>query len=131
MNETRYQAWINRLFNHPFEAGEWRYEPYDQSLVGSPAEIVAFTQRMMENYDQDIAPFSDWQISMGLSFFLSGDFSDFAFALRYGPAPLESRLTTIRSLKVLYEKCFAERYQPVLGHLSEKGSELNAFCYMM
>ncbi|MEM6378595.1 MAG: hypothetical protein AAF705_10285, partial [Bacteroidota bacterium] len=92
---------------------------------------VAFTKRMFDNYTADLEPFSNWQLAMGLSYVFNNNFSDMSFKLKDSPAPLKDRLATIRSMKILYEECFAKRCPAVLGHYSETTDELGIFCYMI
>ena len=132
MNPDFYEIWLQYLFDHEEAMGDWHFdEVYIPELEENPHQVVAFTQRMMDNYTTDIDPYSDWQIAMGLSYVFNNSFSDLSFALRDTPVPLEDRLAAIRSLKVLYTDCFAKRCTPALGHRSESDRKLDIFCYMI
>ena len=86
---------------------------------------------MFDNYSEDIAPYSDWQIAMGLNYIFNSSLSDLAFKLMDDSVPLEKRLEAIRSMKILYTDCFANRCPPALGHYSEVKGQLGKFCYMI
>lgn len=59
------------------------------------------------------------------------DIWDVAFGAVYDPAiDWRVRYRFIRSFETLFRELFAGRCAPVLGHLSEDGSPLNASCFM-
>jgi hypothetical protein len=86
---------------------------------------------MLENYESDLAKYSDWQLNLGLSYVFYNHCSDWSYFLLDAPAHIENRVAAIRALKVLFQKCLNIRCSQTLGHLSEKGSQLNDFCYML
>lgn len=132
MNPNLYQTWLTYLFDHEESKGDWRFKvAYNAELEEDPHQVVAFTKRMFDNYATDIDPYTDWQIAMGLRYLVDNGCSDMPFAFRDGPVPLEDRLAALRSMKVLYEQCFAKRCPAVLGHRSETKGELSTFCYMI
>lgn len=126
-----YQEWIQFLFDHDESQGDWRFDSNLKEIRVTEIQIVDFVTRMFENFEKDVAKYSDWQIGMGLDYVFNGSCSDFAFALRDKPAPLEKRLAAIQSLKLMYAHCFETRCEPVLGHWDERGNSLNHICYML
>jgi len=132
--ENKYREFINYLFDHEESAGDWRFELDVELGVDAPdidgETVVLVIRRMFENYDSDMAKFSDWQLGLGLNYIFNNLFSEYSFFLRDGPASLEDRISAILSIKVIFEKCLSKRCVESLGHLSESGNELNDFCYI-
>jgi hypothetical protein len=86
---------------------------------------------MLENYEIDLAGFSDWQLGLGIDYIFNNTCSDLSFFLRDGPSSIEDRVAAIRALKVFFERCLNVRCEKSLGHLSQAGNKLNYFCYMV
>ncbi|MFN7114458.1 MAG: hypothetical protein ACK4PK_08900 [Alphaproteobacteria bacterium] len=133
-DDALFDAWIDALFNHAEEDGDWRfdYTPTLEEALNPPEEltpefIYKLNQQMLE-----ISPnYNDWQLAMGLSYIYDPACSDLARTLQCGPAPLSIRLQAVSSMKNIYTDCFELRCLPALGHLSEEGNELNGICYML
>lgn len=130
MDEELYQEWLKSLFDHDEAEGDWRFDSEVTAVTVTAEQVVAFVTRMLRNFEGDVAPYSDWQIAMGLDYVFNNACSDYAFHLRNEPVPLEQRLAAIGAIKVLYDTCFDTRCEPALGHLSEEGNPLNDICYM-
>ncbi len=92
---------------------------------------MAFVERMLENYESDLASYSDWQLGLGMDYIFNNCCSDLSFFLRDGPSGIEDRVAAIKALKVFFEQCLNVRCDKSLGHLSEPGNQLNVFCYMI
>ncbi|WP_444919224.1 hypothetical protein [Microbulbifer sp. JMSA003] len=131
MSESTYNEFLEFLFNRNESLGEWRWDiDLDEPDI-SGESLVSYIIRMFDNYDSDLAQYSDWQLALGLEYIFNNTFSDLSFYLRDGPSSLEKRLQAIHSLKHLYSKCLNFRCRDSLGHLSEVGNPLNNFCYML
>ena len=129
--DDKYHTFIQFLFNRVESRGDWRFELDDEEPELTGEEVVDYVWRMFENYQTDLAHFSDWQLGAGLEYIFNNTFSDLPFFLRDGPAPLEERIKAIKALKNLYSKCLNERCMQTLGHYSEEGNQLNHFCYVL
>lgn len=126
-----YYEFLNFLFDRDQEKGEWRYDWHSHDLELTGEEVTSFVKHMFDNYDSDLSHYSDWQLALGFEYIFNNSFSDWCFYLRDGPSSLKERIETILALKTLFEKCLNVRCQQKLGHLSERGNELNNFCYML
>ncbi|MBX2874836.1 MAG: hypothetical protein KTR30_22120 [Saprospiraceae bacterium] len=126
-----YTSFLKFLFEHQESTEDWRFELYLEEPQISKRELVKYLIRMFENYESDVAHYSDWQIAKGLEYIFNNTFSDWVFALREGPAPLEDRIMAIQGLKTIFSQCFEKRCAPSLGHYSEEGNPLNFICYML
>lgn len=129
MNQQKYQNFLNFLFNRTASDGDWRFDIEHPILTGE--EVCSFTKHMLENYETDIAQYTDKQIAEGLEFIFNNSFSDYAFFIRDEPTPIDLRVSTIKALIPFFKHCLNKRCLSVLGHLSETGNELNHFCYML
>jgi len=129
--DSKYQDFIKFLFDREECNGDWRFdlEPEEPDLSGE--EVVEYVQRMLKNYESDLANYTDWQLGLGIDYIFNNSCSDLSFYLRDGPAPVDKRVAAILALKVFFEKCLDKRCVPSLSHLSEKGNKLNQFCYMV
>ena len=130
MDEELYQVWLKSLFDHDEAKGDWRFGSDVPEVNTNEDQIVAFVTRMLNRYESDVAPYSDWQIAMGIDFVFNNACSDYAFHIRNNPVPLEQRIAAIEAIKTLYAQCFEPRCEPALGHLAEDGNPLNDICYM-
>lgn len=129
--ESKYQDFIKFLFDRDESELDWRfdYELEEPDLTGE--EVVEFVRRMLENFESDLADFSDWQLGMGIDYIFNNSCSNLSFFLRDGPVDVNKRVSAILALKVFFQKCLNERCVASLGHLSEEGNQLNHFCYMI
>lgn len=126
-----YYEYIDFLFNRDPSKGEWRFDIYLNEPELDGFQITSFVRKMCENYTEDLSHFSDWQLGKGFEYIFNNSFSDTSFLLRDGPASLDERVSAIKSLKPFFKNCLNERCIDSLGHLSEEGNDLNAFCYML
>ena len=127
----RYQEFIKFLFDRNESEDDWRF---DYKLVEpdlTKEEVVAFVQRMLENYATDLSGYSDWQLGLGMEYIFNNTCSNLSFVLRDGPVAIEKRVAAILALESFFKNCLDERCVKALGHLSEGGNKLNYFCYML
>jgi len=126
-----FEQWIDCLFEHDEAEGDWRFDmemPLDDI---SNELVVDYTIKMYENFAGIIQGFSDWQLGMGLYYLYSNTYSNLVYAFHDESIELKKRLKAISLMSILYQDCFAKRCHEVLGHKSEKGSELDSFNYML
>lgn len=127
----KYQEFLTFLFDRIESTEDWRFdfELIEPDLSGE--EIVAFTKRMLENYETDLTKYSDWQLALGVEYIFSNTCSNISFFLRDGPSDIQERVEAIKALKVFSKQCLNTRCEPLLGHLSESKNKLNYLCYML
>lgn len=131
LDSSVYDEWISSLFDRDEAKGDWRFD-IDYEPIDVPETLLcAFIIRLNSKLPELLGRYTDWQLAMGLDYIYNPCCSNYAFSIRDGDAPLKTRLAAIESMKNLYRDCFEIRCRPVLGHLSERGSEFNDFCYML
>ena len=64
--KDKYQEFIKFLFDRNESEDDWRfdYELVEPDLTQE--DVVAFVQRMLENYETDLSAYSDWQLGLGI-----------------------------------------------------------------
>ncbi len=129
--DDAYRTFIRFLFDRDEAAGDWRFAFDLEEPDFEPEQIVTFIGRMLDNCAADLAPYSDWQLGLGMDFVFNNSCSDYSIILRDGSVDLQQRTAAILALKNFFCRYLDTRCQPSLGHLSEAGNELNHFCYML
>ena len=129
--KDKYQEFIKFLFDRNESEDDWRfdYELVEPDLTQE--DVVAFVQRMLENYETDLSAYSDWQLGLGIDYIFNNVCSNLSFVLRDCPVAIEKRVSFILALKSFFKTCLNTRCVKALGHLSESGNKLNHFCYML
>ncbi|MBX2874837.1 MAG: hypothetical protein KTR30_22125 [Saprospiraceae bacterium] len=126
-----YTYFLKHLFGHLESSADGHFDQYMRNPRISKQELVKYLIQLFENYETDVAHYSDSQIAEGIEFIFDSSLSDWVFALRQGPAPLEDRLRAILGLKNIFSLCFEKRCVSSLAHCDEEGNSLNQICYML
>jgi hypothetical protein len=126
--------WINLVFNHAEgdEAWYWNISK-DPSIPSKP--FIEYTTKLFQNAAELLAPFSDRQVSYGLTFLTNNIVSDQIFGLKDSTVPVLLRLQMLDGIFDLNRDCFNGRCNPHLSHLDRSEtarhvSPLNMTCYM-
>lgn len=128
----RYTEWLRYVFDRPVTPNAWFFDLDVEPFDAGPCELAGLIVATFEHCGRDLAPYSDEQLSHGISFILDNSSSDCVFALMSEDVPLALRLRAIASLEKLYSDIFEPRCAPVLGHLDEDGGNaMNTVCYML
>lgn len=127
---SRYCKWIESLFERDENNGDWRWDIGSEPLELSSHDSVEYFIQLMHDLPELVEEYSTWQISLGLEYLFNGSMSNFIFAIREGTSAIERRIEAILEIKNIYRFVFEPMCESKLGHLSEKGNELNGFCYM-
>jgi hypothetical protein len=128
---SRYQEWLNHLFDHPVSDPAWHWDLDAPSFSAEEPEIAELIELTFRNSATDLPRFTDAQLNQGLWYLTSTACSDYFFALRSENVPLVRRLSAIASIAVLYRDFFQQRCTKTLSHLNqEPRSPLNSICYM-
>lgn len=132
-NPPRYSEWLRYLFDHEIEPGlpEWYWRDNAPVFEAAPAEIVELWIATMKNAGADLQGYSDEQVGQGLWYLFSNACSDHSQEVRDKSLPVEKVIEVYDSMRWLYTDLFSRRCTGTLEHLSEKGSPLNAICYML
>ncbi|NET33786.1 MAG: hypothetical protein F6K19_17480 [Cyanothece sp. SIO1E1] len=126
-----YAHFLKFLFENQESTEDWRLDLCLEEPQISKRELVKYLIQLFENYETDAAHYSNSQIAGGIEFIFSNSSSDWVYALREGPAPLEDKLRAIQGLKNIFSQCFEQRCVSSLGHYDEEGNPLNDICYML
>lgn len=127
-----YQEWLQYLFDRPVTPNGWYFDVECPDFEAENIDLAALITHTMENCCQDLAGYSDAQVSDGLNYIFNNSCSNVVFSLMNDEVPVALRLRAITSIKILYRDCFAPRCAPVLGHNDEPGANpLNTVCYML
>ena len=132
LGATRFDRWLASVFDRPVvEPGWWFDSDSDAPEVLGATDAVAFMAQLCEHADHRLAPYSDAQVSQGLWYIIGSGASEWALAAVDGGVSPKIWVRCIRAFSLLFERLFAPRCSPHLGHLSELGaSSLNTVCYM-
>lgn len=133
LTHITFEQWLSHVFDHPLSGSgpEWYFEPGADWWDGPPADTVAFMTRAFENAAALFQPYSDALLNQGLWYLASNACSNHMFALLDPAVPWPARQRCVRSMRSLFEGCFARRCTPHLGHRDEPGAgPLNSVCYM-
>jgi len=127
---SRYQAWLKHVFDHPVKEPKWYLARDAFKFEASAIELIELIGQTLLRAGKDLTKYSDAKVDQGIWYLASSCGSNFMFALAAKEVPVRKRVEAIESIFLLYSNCYAKRCAKTLGHLSEKGSPLNASCYM-
>lgn len=130
----RYQEWLDYLFQHDVPTGqqlEWYFESDAPQFTVESEELAELWCCMFENCGHGFSQYTDDQIGMGLWYLFSGSCSDLVNKISEPSLSIDIRVKCYQSLYYLYQDCFRQRCNPMLGHLSEGKTRLDCFCYML
>jgi hypothetical protein len=128
---SRYQEWIQYVFNHPVNDPQWYFDLDAPDFRAAEEDYADLICETFSRAGDDLVRFSDAQVNQGVWFLASPSGSNFIFSLRDGEVPTRKKVAGIRSIYDLYRDCFAKRCTETLGHVDEPGaSDLNPICYM-
>lgn len=125
MSELSFDEWLRRVFDRPVSKSFC----VDAELPNAVA--VAHLTRLFDDAGVLLRPYSDAQVNQGFWFIVGCGSSDYLFALGDRAIPWDERRRCVRSMRHVFEHCFAARCSPHLSHLDEPGAgPLNSICYM-
>ena len=129
-SETRYQEWLQFLFNHDEADGEWQFNNNFDIRYFDSYEVVEFFTRLCTNFSQDSHQYDNWQVANGIVYIMNNSYSNMIFDLRDGPAPLDARVKAIESIKQLFAQGFDIRCEHKLTSNSRfEANSLKWICY--
>jgi hypothetical protein len=126
-----YQKGLKFLFDREETKGDWRWDIETDPFELKDQDAVEFFIRLTQDLSELLGKYSLWQIRLGLEYLFYNSISDFVFFIQDGSASIERRIDAIHAIKEIYIQVFEPMCEPILGNLSEKGNELNGFCYML
>lgn len=128
---ARYDEWISFIFDHPVTNPEWHWENDPPTFEVSEADCANLIEQTFTHSGRDLTRFTDAQVNQGINFLISPACSGYMSALRDSRVSIDTRLSAIRSIFILYRDCFQARCSETLSHLDQVSrSDLNPMCYM-
>jgi hypothetical protein len=127
-----YAELIEFAFNRDADINSWAWDLELQVPTAPPETVAVAIRRLCVNSGEDLKDFNNLQVAGGLKYIFDNSFSNYAFDLLNVELQFELRSSVLRSLGLLFEKCFAPRCTPVLSHGLGKAPDnpLNGICYM-
>lgn len=128
---SRYEEWIRFVFDHPVTNPEWHWATDAPMFEASEEDCALLIEQTFTRSGDDLRRFTDAQVNQGIYFLASTACSDYMFCLKDSKVRIDTRLSAIRSIFVLYRDCFQARCTETLSHLDHVArSALNSVCYM-
>ncbi len=129
-----YQQQLQYIFDRPVTEPAWYWTPRDEEedVFGeNPLAAFEFIERLCQHPQNDLAPYSDDQVGLGLNFIFDNSCSNLACDFKTANVPFKRREAAIRDLFVLFRDIFDKRCA-ALTSSDKKGnlSQLNYICYM-
>ena len=131
LTDLTFEQWVRHVFDHELQEPQWYFQPDTDYWSGTPRVTIRYLTQLFDDPVTAVQGYTDAQVNQGLWYLISSAASNHMFALRDDTVPMRDQVVCIRAMSSLYEKLFAERCTPHLGHLSEpESSPLNTTCYM-
>ena len=133
LSDLAFQEWLEHAFGREvrFQQAPWYFDPDHDRWDPTPAQAVAYLNRLFENPEPALEAFADSQIAQGLTYLVntmaSGDSRWFCSTA----VPVDERIRCVKAIAPFFEQLFKPRCTPHLSHLSEvDAGPLNGVCYM-
>lgn len=125
----RYDEWLHVVFGRIGDGGD----PFamNWSFDLRPGEMADLFIATMERSGNDLKPFTDYQVAIGLETLLFNSHAGVPHELTGGGVSEEQKVAVLGSLWPLYRDCLDRRSPPGLGHLNETGYDRLAYVTYM
>ena len=136
LSPDRYAAALRYLFERPVPApgsseSPWYDDVWAEPFDATPLQWVHIQTALFNAAGQDLAPYSDEQVGMGLNYLINAAFSDVPSALREDRVPAIDRLRLMGALPWLWRECIGPRLAHVHAPVgSDAGGTLGFVCHM-
>jgi hypothetical protein len=131
LSNLTFEQLLRHVFNHELQDPKWHFQMDTEYWSGPTRVTVSYLTQLFNDPVNAVQGYSDAQVDQGLWYLISSAASNHMFALRDDSVPLVDQVACIRAMSSLYEKLFAARCTPHLGHLNDSGANpLNMTCYM-
>ena len=130
-----YNQQLLYVFNRPVEPPAWYWQPREEEdpfgEEEDPLTAFLFYENLCKQPGTDLAPYSDAQVGLGLTYLFDGAVCNLTHGFKAAPVDSERKVTALRALATLFKEVFTPRCSPVLAACSqEKSSPLSYICYM-
>ncbi|MEY4905465.1 MAG: hypothetical protein RLZZ292_3280 [Bacteroidota bacterium] len=130
---TLYQRQLQYIFNHPVTEPAWYWTDFWEEGVfeNDPMCSFLFIETLLQNAKEDLSPFSDGQIGLGLNYIFNNCCSNLADDFKVADVPVERKVAAIKSLFGLFRDVLNPRCHKVLSAFSKDAiAPLSYICYM-
>jgi len=133
LERRQYEAAIGYLFDRsePSVAGaEWYWNIDEPEFDATPLEWTRIQTLLFANAGEDLAPFSDEQVGMGLNYLMNNAVSDVPHAAIHASVPMDEALRMMRAMPSLWRDCIGPRLADVWVPIGSSHGMLAFVCYM-
>lgn len=131
---TLYQKQLQYIFDRPVSKPEWYWaEEEDPGELFAPVPLpgIVFIETLLVKPGEDLRPFSDDQVAIGLEYIFNNSCSNLTHDFKEADVPVERRVKALRSLINLFREVYEPRCAPQLSAgARESVSLINGQCYM-
>ena len=131
--KSNYQKQLAYIFDRDTTTEEaWYNLPEEGDVeIYSDREEFEFIEQLFLNCANDLKPFSNDQIGLGLNYIFNNACSNMVHSFRDAEVTFERRDTALRTLFILFRDVLNPRCEAISSHHSQaKLSQINYICYM-
>lgn len=130
-----YHLQLTYVFDRPIEEPAWYWQPRDEETPFGEEEdaLIAFEffERLCVQPGKDLAPYSDSQVGLGLSYLFDGSVCNLTHGFKAAPVSYERKERAVRALFALFREVFEPRCpEKAAAGSREKSTPLSYICYM-
>jgi hypothetical protein len=130
----QYQRQLDYIFNRPTDepAWYWRTDSWEEGVFNDNTnDAFIFLETLFLSAGQDLKPYSDDQIGLGLNFIFNNSCSNMTHDFKAADVPFDRKIKALNNLFALFRDVLNPRCPEVLSAFSQATlSKLNFICYM-
>jgi hypothetical protein len=130
----QYQRQLDYIFNRPTDepAWYWRTDGWEEGVFKDDAtDTFIFLETLFLNAGQDLKPYSDDQIGLGLNFIFNNSCSNMTHDFKAADVPFERKIKALNNLFALFRDILNSRCPEVMSAFSQATlSKISYICYM-
>ena len=128
-----YHAALRYLFDRPLpeEGGqEWYWDIDEPAFEATPLQWTHIQTVLFANAGNDLAPYSDDQVGMGLNHVMSNNAGDIPHMVNDPSVPLVDAMRMVRALPTLWRDCLGPRLSTEQSAIGSRSDRLYFVSYM-
>jgi hypothetical protein len=130
----QYKRQLDYIFNRPTDepAWYWRSNFGEEGVFNDDTnDVFIFLETLFLNAGQDLKPYSDDQIGLGLNFIFNSSCSNMTHDFKAANVPFERKIMALNNLFALFRDVLNPRCPEVLSAFSQATlSKISYICYM-
>lgn len=133
LDETLYANALRYLFDRPVPAAneeEWFWNMDEEEFQATPLQWTHIQTVLFAQAGDDLAPYSDEQVGMGLNYVMSNCVSDVPHMATDPSVPLADAMCMMRAFPTLWRNCIGPRLERVHAPIGSARGRLEFVCYM-